>query len=237
MNKTIATETKSKTPHYAATDSVIDRCCNRKVSAIITRIIVKTQITANQVTIFNVFVGIIAMFFFQKGGYYNFIIGSLVYQLNTVLDHCDGEIARLKNQSSRFGFWLDLITDAFVGSAIVISIGLGLSKSLNNDSYIIWGFLSGGGIALSSFLVFYNASKRGGKVDTICCFSDSKDGKPPTALENFIDKTLNKNLSFYILIGAIVGKLNLLLIVSAIGVQIHWILILIVICKKRWLKS
>lgn len=236
MNKTIATEIKSEKPHISETDSLIDRCFNRKISAVITGIISKTQITANQVTIYNVFVGIIAMFFFQKGGYYNFVIGSVIYQFNTILDHCDGEIARLKNQSSRFGFWLDFITDAFVGSAIVIAIGLGLSESLNNDIYIIWGLLAGGGVATSSMLVCYNTSKREEKIDTLC-FSVSENGKPPSALETFVDNTLNKNLSFYILIGAIVGKLNLLIIVSAIGVQIHWILILIVICKKKWLKS
>ncbi len=216
-------------------DSIIDRYVNRKISAIITKGIAKTPITANQITIFNFFVGIVALFYFLKGGYYMFLTGALVYQLNTVMDHCDGDIARLKNISSKFGFWLDLITDAFIGSAVLTSIGYGCYAATNNSSFVVWGVLAGAGVLISSILVFFNILKKDDVQRSISIAGNYE--KKASTLEKFVDNTLNKNLSFYILIAALVNQLDLLLICAAIGVQIHWILILIILCKKTCSKK
>ena len=177
------------------------------------------------------------IFFFLKGSYYNnILIGTIIFQANTIIDHCDGEIARRKNQSSRLGFWLDVITDAVVSTAVVISAGIGLSFYLNEPSYIVWGTMAGCGILISSILVFYNAIKRDSERDSLC-FAIIENGKEPTKMDTFIDGTLNKNLSFYFLLSAFTGMLHLLLIIAAIGVQVHCILIFIAVYKKRWSKN
>lgn len=234
--KTATVNFETNEEHSAASDSLIDRYFNRKVSAVITAVLIKTPLSANHVTILNTLVGLAVAFFFFKGGYYNSLIGALTYQANTIFDHCDGELARAKNQSSRFGFWLDLITDAVVGCAVVTCIGFGLSASLDDNSYIIWGLLAGGGVLITGVLVFYNAAKMEGVGNTIS-FASGEEGKPPTALESFVDNTINKNLSLYILLSVLVGKLNILLVILAVGAQIHWILVLIVVYKRRWLKN
>lgn len=235
-NDTVTVNSGLDKEHFTASDSFIDRYFNRKISAIITAVLIKTPISANQVTVFNTFVGLFVAYLFQRGGYYNSLIAALIFQINTVIDHCDGEIARAKNQSSRFGFWLDLITDAIVGCAVVICIGFGLSASLNDNSYIMWGLVAGGGVLVSSTLVFYNAAKIKGHGSTIS-FATHENGKPPTVLELFVDNTINKNLSFYIIISVLIGKLDLLLIILAIGAQVHWVLVFIVVYRKRWSKS
>ncbi|MGR3318804.1 MAG: CDP-alcohol phosphatidyltransferase family protein [Candidatus Anammoxibacter sp.] len=227
---------ETKNEHCAGSDTLIDKYFNRKVSAVITAVLLKTPLTANHVTILNTFVGLLAAFFFTKGSYYYVLAGALIYQLNTIIDHCDGEIARAKNQSSRFGFLLDLLTDTIVGSSIMVCIGLGLSSSLNNHLYFMLGIVAGMGAFVSGMLIFYNVKQMKGVSSTIS-FAKNNYGKPPTVLETFVDNTTNKNISLYILITVLISKLDILLIIMAIGAQIHWIIVFIVVYKKRWSKS
>ncbi|MGR3179134.1 MAG: CDP-alcohol phosphatidyltransferase family protein [Candidatus Anammoxibacter sp.] len=222
--------------HCAGSDTFIDKYFNRKISVVITSVLLKTPLTANHVTILNTFVGLLAAFLFTKGSYYNLLVAALVYQLNTIIDHCDGEIARAKNQSSRFGFLLDLLTDGIIAGAVMVCIGLGLSLSLNNYLYFMLGVVAGTGAFVSSMLIFYNAKQIKGGVNTVS-FTGKNSGNLPTALESFVDNITNRNMSFYILISVLIGKLDILLIIMAIGAQIHWIAVLIVVYKRRWSKS
>ena len=53
------------------------------------------------------------------------VLGSLLFLLSTIMDGCDGEIARLTFQESAFGAKLDLITDNVVHLVLFPSIALG----------------------------------------------------------------------------------------------------------------
>jgi len=236
LNSTISAESVTNKRKSIPNDGFIDKYLNRKISSFITALLIRTPVSANQVTIFNSFIGLSSIFFFMNGSYYNILIGAVIFQVNTIVDHCDGEIARQKNQSSRFGFWLDVTTDAIVSTVVVISAGIGISTYLNEPSYIVWGAMAGCGILVSSLLVFYNAVKRDSDKDSLC-FAITENGKEPTKLDAFVDGTLNKNLSFYFLLSAFTGMLHLLLIIAAIGVQVHCMLILVAVYKKRWSKN
>jgi CDP-L-myo-inositol myo-inositolphosphotransferase len=62
---------------------------------------------------------------FCLGGYVWTILAGLVIQLSSVVDGCDGEIARLKFQSSKFGGWLDTVLDRYADTAIVAGVSFG----------------------------------------------------------------------------------------------------------------
>jgi phosphatidylglycerophosphate synthase len=55
------------------------------------------------------------------------IAGAIVVNVSSILDGCDGEIARLKLQASRLGEWLDNVLDDLVnasyGLALAIAVG------------------------------------------------------------------------------------------------------------------
>ena len=51
------------------------------------------------------------------------VLGSLLVQLQSILDGCDGEIARLKFKSSKVGEWLDNILDDQVNVGYGIGLG------------------------------------------------------------------------------------------------------------------
>ena len=64
-------------------------------------------VTPNHVTIVAILVGLIASLLASRGGYANFAIAGVLLELNSILDSCDGELARLRYQYCKLGQWLD----------------------------------------------------------------------------------------------------------------------------------
>jgi phosphatidylglycerophosphate synthase len=72
---------------------------------------------------------LVAGVFFVRGDYFSVLIGAAIFQVFSILDGCDGEIARARNLESKFGERLDNLCD-FLGSLIyVLALGIGLHHS------------------------------------------------------------------------------------------------------------
>src|SRR3974390_170870 len=133
------------------TDGLFARM-NRRVSIPISRTIASLPITPNMGTLFTLGVSFLSGAFFGFGGYWNTVIGALLSVWASILDGCDGEVARLKFQVSKFGCWLETVCDYLYYLFIFAGMSLGLSRSRGTDAYLLWGgFLLFGAIA--SFLV------------------------------------------------------------------------------------
>jgi phosphatidylglycerophosphate synthase len=94
-----------------------------------------------------------AGFFFSRGGYWNMLVGALLSVWASILDGCDGEVARLRFQSSAFGCWLDTVCDYLYYLLIFTGITWGLRRSSQNDTYLAWGALLLVGTVLSFTVV------------------------------------------------------------------------------------
>ena len=57
------------------------------------------------------------------------VIGAAIFQAFSILDGCDGEIARAKNLESKFGERLDYFCDFVASLLYVLALGLGLHRS------------------------------------------------------------------------------------------------------------
>jgi phosphatidylglycerophosphate synthase len=124
---------------------------NRKVSIPISRQLIKFPITPNMVSLFTLLVSFAAGYYFAFGGYWNMLIGAVLSVWSSILDGCDGEIARIKLQSSDFGCWLETVCDYLYYLFIFGGMSLGLTRTFGNRSYLAWGALLGFG-AMTSFL-------------------------------------------------------------------------------------
>src|SRR5207248_9872046 len=57
------------------------------------------------------------------------VIGAAIFQAISILDGCDGEIARAKNLESKFGDRLDNFCDFLASLIYVLALGWGLQRS------------------------------------------------------------------------------------------------------------
>jgi len=130
------------------TDGVFARM-NRKVSIPISRQLIKFPITPNMVSLFTLGVGFLAGAFFAFGGRGNMLIGAILSVFASILDGCDGEVARLRFQDSAFGCWLETVCDYLYYVFIFAGMTIGLLG--RGPVYVIWGSLLFFG-AVASFL-------------------------------------------------------------------------------------
>jgi CDP-L-myo-inositol myo-inositolphosphotransferase len=107
-------------------DGFVSRFLNRPISSRITRALVKFPVHPSAFTVSIFTLPVVAGVFFLRGDYFSILVGAAIFQLFSILDGCDGEIARAKNLESKFGERLDNVCD-FLGSLIyVLALGSGL---------------------------------------------------------------------------------------------------------------
>src|SRR6516165_2931191 len=108
-------------------DGFVSRFLNRPISSRITRLLVKFPIHPSVFTTAIFILPLLAGVFLQRGDYLSILLGAAIFQVFSILDGCDGEIARAKNLESKFGERLDNLCD-FLGSLIyVLTLGTGLN--------------------------------------------------------------------------------------------------------------
>jgi CDP-L-myo-inositol myo-inositolphosphotransferase len=108
-------------------DGFVSRFLNRPISSRITRVLVKFPIHPSAFTACIFILPVLAGVFLVRGNYLSIVFGAAIFQLFSILDGCDGEIARAKNLESNFGERLDNVCD-FLGSLIfVLALGTGVN--------------------------------------------------------------------------------------------------------------
>lgn len=124
------------------TDGPVSRWLNRPISLAITRLLVGTGVTPNQMTVVANAIGALGVWFAFQATWTGLAVGAALVQLQSILDGCDGEIARLKFKSSRFGEWLDNVLDDTVNLAFAAGLGYASWKLLGEKLWL-WAALAG----------------------------------------------------------------------------------------------
>ncbi|RMF68137.1 MAG: nucleotidyl transferase [Calditrichaeota bacterium] len=135
------------------TDGPISKRLNRKISSRVSSFLSERSVTPNHMTWVSFVVAALAAACFYKASYAWILLGGVLAQLSSILDGCDGEIARLKFQHSFFGMWLDRILDRYADGLIII--GMTYALWLRLQSPLAW--LVGGLALLGTFLNSYTA--------------------------------------------------------------------------------
>jgi phosphatidylglycerophosphate synthase len=110
-------------------DGLVSRHLHRRLSRLVTKRVLSTAVTPNQMTIVAAAVGAAGAVVALEGGYWNLVVGAMLFEAQNVLDGCDGEIARLKYLRSKAGEWLDQVMDDVLNIAFLVAVGIGLSKT------------------------------------------------------------------------------------------------------------
>ena len=134
----LAAERKLESWLVKPTDGVFARM-NRRISIPISRQLIKFPITPNMVSLFTLGVSFLSGLYFAFGGYWNMLLGAVLSVWASILDGCDGEVARLKLQTSDFGCWLDTICDYLYYLFIFAGMTIGSARSTGKTSFLAWG--------------------------------------------------------------------------------------------------
>lgn len=143
------------------TDGWVSRHLNRPVSTRISRWLTRTPITPNQVTVVTFLTGLAGAWTLANGDYRSVVIGAALFQFSSILDGCDGEVAKLKFRESKYGSWLDTITDNLTYVAFFCAVLSGYSRF--NDAPYIWPMGAGAifAVILSILLMYYYLASTG----------------------------------------------------------------------------
>ncbi len=114
---------------------------NRRISIPISRQLIRFPITPNMVSLFTLGVSFLAGLFFAMGGYRNMVLGALLGLFASILDGCDGEVARLKLQESEFGCWLETVCDYLYYLFMFAGMTIGLLRSTGSRFFLYAGCL------------------------------------------------------------------------------------------------
>ena len=120
-------------------DGWTSRYLNRYISLAISRWLIKTPLRPNQVSVGILGVGLAGAWFAAQGGSGNLLVGACLFQAQSVLDGCDGEMSRVTHRGSRTGEWLDTVGDDLTNYGFFAGAAIGLYKVTQNPLYLIAG--------------------------------------------------------------------------------------------------
>ena len=213
------------------TDGIFARA-NRTISIPISRRIIPFRITPNMVSLFTLGVSFAAGVFLAFGGYWNMLTGAILSWFSSVLDGCDGEVARLKLQESALGCWLETICDNLYYLFILSGMTIGLVRSSGNRSYLVWGGLLLFG-AIMSFLMtgLQRHQMTNGQPEQYLREwhkkADSRSSNPLLYLGRHTEFIIRRCfLPYVILFFAFCGVMNWFLVGATVGANIVWIVTL-----------
>ncbi|MCA9580693.1 MAG: CDP-alcohol phosphatidyltransferase family protein [Myxococcales bacterium] len=121
------------------TDGPVSRHLNRRVSLAVTRLVLPLGVTPNMMTVVVFLAGLAAGLFASSPRYVDQVLGAFLYQLHSILDGCDGELARLTRRGGRHGALLDSIVDDASNLLFWIGLSLGVSRALHAEWPVVAG--------------------------------------------------------------------------------------------------
>jgi len=136
-------------------DGPVARHLNRPLSIRISQRLVQHNITPNQISLFSFLCSVLAAGLFALGGYFALLIGGLLAQFASIIDGCDGEVARLKYQSSDVGGWFDAVLDRYADAFLLFGLTWHLLVVEISGGVLLVGFMA----IIGSFMLSYTADK------------------------------------------------------------------------------
>lgn len=135
-------------------DGVIAYYVMRPLARVFTRILLNTSVSPNQATLSALACGIGAAICAGIGGATCVALAGILYWLGGVLDCIDGELARMRLQSSKIGEWLDSMVDEFSTVSLIAGLGIGMTRDGYGSEWMLLGF-AGAAVAIMTLGPMY----------------------------------------------------------------------------------
>ena len=209
-------------------DGLVDTYLNRKLSRPLTRFFLSTALTPNQITVLSCLIGLLGAACFFQADYWGPVLGALLLQLSAVIDCCDGEVARMKFLESRLGAWLDITLDTIVHIATFVGLGFAVWAQGGTQAPFVLVGLMVGGIVLSFACVVV--------ADRMVVPTVYQQTWQARLLHRMVFGLASRDYSLLIFLCAVFQQLSWFLWAAAIGVQVFWLTVAVLLYHFRRLK-
>jgi phosphatidylglycerophosphate synthase len=178
------------------------RYVDRAMSRAISRRLARWPITPNQITWFSMGLGVAGALLLLQPTYAFGLFGCALFLASTILDGCDGEIARLKFQESPAGAKLDVIGDNVVHALLFPCVALRAYFADPTGPYLWLGAVALAGVAVSWLAVYFVIVR----------------GRASARTTAFFEAFANREFAYGLFALAAIGKLHWFVWGTAIGV-------------------
>lgn len=202
------------------TDGFFARYFDRHLSRRLSVVLVRLGVHPNLITAAATLVGLIGAALLASADRPLQVIGALIFIFATILDGCDGEVARLSLRTSDLGRRFDLIGDNIVNGAVFLAIGYASFRAQPTSLMAAAVVATFVGLCLATAAGFWYSSwlERSGRHE---------------AVYNTYESVVSRDFAYLILGLAALGTLHWFVWAAAIGSNLFAVLML-VLRLKGW---
>jgi len=212
-------------------DGPLARLINRKISLAVTRRLMHTHTTPDQMTWVSLIIGLLAALCFAVPAYGLQVAGGILFLAHSILDGCDGELARLKFMESKRGGIFDFWSDNIVHAAVFTAMGVAWYHASDSQWALLCSVLAVGGALVSAGLIYMHSMR--GKTASGPLYTSVSKAEQKSPLARIADLLSRRDFIYLVLLLAIFDKTYWFLIVTAIGSPIYAVLLSFVIWRDR----
>jgi len=195
-------------------EGFMSRHFERRISLALTRRLVTTRITPDAMTLVSVAVGLVGGAFFLSALPAYQLAGALLFLAHSILDGCDGELARLKLVESRRGAILDFWGDNLVHAAVFGCIAVGWTLATG----AVWP-LALGSVTIASGLGSAACVFRRTMLDVV-------PGAGASMTDRLTEAFAHRDFIYLVVVLSAVGRADVFLVLASIGTPIFLLLLL-----------
>ena len=204
----------------------------RHLSKRVTPFFINSPITANQITCSSLVSGLAAAWCAMKGNMFWDTAAGILLLIAYILDNCDGEVARIKKQCTTFGMQFDTFVDWVVHSSLFVGLGIGVALRFDNNLWFWLGVSASIGGTINYIIgLIIHAQEKPTSVseDPLSSDEPNEDFNKPINFSDwfvYIFRELFRADFCFIFLALVIFEITwVLVIASAIGSQIYWILL------------
>jgi phosphatidylglycerophosphate synthase len=215
---------------FKPTDGRLARL-NRRCSVPISLALIRSvRLHPNAMSLALTALGLYAAWLFSRGAYVAGIVGALLSWVASMLDGCDGELARFQYKESAFGCWLDTIGDYVYYVALFAGITIGVMRTTAWPGFVWVGAALGVGMLLTfALLIVLRWGITGGRPEQLRVRAlDHFEGSTArwkrvvAELETFATRA---SMPYGIVAFAVFNVLPALVVLAAFTAQAYWIVL------------
>ncbi|MBI4383082.1 MAG: CDP-alcohol phosphatidyltransferase family protein [Nitrospinae bacterium] len=217
------------------TEGFMSKHVERKISLAISRRLVDAPITPNQMSIVSILIGLVgAVFLGARQGFCQ-VLGACLFLAHSILDGCDGELARIRFQQSRFGGLLDYWGDNVVHSAVFFALGFEWSRrAASVYPYVLAGLAIFGTLASAGWIYWNTMREKSDKEPLYTSVSASEEKSATVKVVDFLSR---RDFIYLVIVLAIFRKLDWFLGLGAAGAPFFFLVLLWIHFREKSARS